>query len=67
VTPDGLKWRKSSRSTRPNNECVEVAVTEHDVFVRDSKNADGGRLKFGPLGWKNFLCAAKSGEYGPGQ
>lgn len=37
------KWRKSSRSTNTDN-CVEVASDL--AAVRDSKNPEGGQLRF---------------------
>ncbi|WP_084000716.1 DUF397 domain-containing protein [Actinomadura kijaniata] len=37
-------WRKSSRSTGQNDNCVEVAATPVTVALRDSKDPDGFKL-----------------------
>jgi hypothetical protein len=37
-------WFKSTRSEGGSDACVEVRITDTAVGVRDSKNADGGRL-----------------------
>ena len=44
-------------------ECVEIALVSSGAAVRDSKNADGARLKFGDAGWETFLAAAKTGSF----
>ncbi|MBB5774054.1 DUF397 domain-containing protein [Nonomuraea jabiensis] len=33
-----LEWRKSSYSTDPGGECVELASLWHHILIRDSKN-----------------------------
>ena len=37
-------WRKASRSTAQNDNCVEVAAAPGVVAVRDSKNPHGSVL-----------------------
>jgi hypothetical protein len=49
-----LRWRKSSHSGG-NGGCVEAAPTPAFVAVRDSKNRDGGQLKFTPTTWRALL------------
>ncbi|MFD0072102.1 DUF397 domain-containing protein [Streptomyces sp. NPDC127166] len=57
-----LDWFKSSYSSSSNgNDCVEVATTPGTVHVRDSKDAEGARLAFGPGAWAGFVAHA-SGE-----
>ncbi|MER5280648.1 DUF397 domain-containing protein [Streptomyces sp. NPDC002809] len=52
-----LKWVKSSYSDSSNgSECVEVATAPRTVRVRDSKNAHGPRLAFGPRAWADFAA-----------
>lgn len=62
-TVESLRWRKSSRSSAGGPECVEIALVSAGAAVRDSKNADGSRLRFGDAGWETFLAAAKTGSF----
>jgi hypothetical protein len=48
-------WRKSSYSGGGNNSCVEVAVADSAVGVRDSKNTSGPSLAFSPAAWRGFV------------
>lgn len=51
-----LEWFRSSYSSSGDgNDCVEVARTPGTVHVRDSKNAQGPRLAFGPGAWAGFV------------
>jgi hypothetical protein len=56
-----LVWRKSSRSTQDgsNGNCVEVAVSELSVVVRDSKSPDQGTLVLPKAGWAGFLAVTQ--------
>jgi hypothetical protein len=62
VAGDG-RWRKSSASGQ--SACVEVARSRdgHTVLLRDSKAADGPRLRLTPAAWRTFLAGAKAGEF----
>ncbi|MET9231774.1 DUF397 domain-containing protein [Lentzea sp. NPDC003310] len=60
---ESLRWRKSSRSSAGGPDCVEIALVRSGAAVRDSKNADGARLRFGDAGWDSFLHAAKIGSF----
>src|ERR671914_741273 len=51
---DGLSWRKSSRCNTQNN-CVEVALTDHGVAMRDSVAPHGGTLVFTREAWRDFV------------
>ena len=54
-------WRKSSYSNASAN-CVEVAVADASVRVRDSKqHGRGPVLEFSPAEWAAFLRLAKTG------
>ncbi|WP_405650319.1 DUF397 domain-containing protein [Streptomyces sp. NBC_00019] len=57
---DGAVWRRSSHSNN-NGACVELAVVEGVVAVRDSKDTDRPALVFSPLMWRAFLGAASEG------
>jgi hypothetical protein len=57
-------WRKSSLSNgNGGNNCVEVAVLDAAVAVRDSKNPSGPALLFGTAQWDAFVDGAKRGEF----
>lgn len=52
-----LAWFKSSYSDSSNpNDCVEVALAEAAVHVRDSKTPHGPRLGLSPTAWASFLA-----------
>lgn len=53
------RWRKSSHSGG-GNDCVEIASVTVGAAVRDSKNPDGPRLRFGSANWTAFLGRARS-------
>ncbi len=57
------QWRKSSYSGNTGN-CVEVAVTESEVGVRDSKDPDGARLIFTADEWRAFAAGIRGGGFG---
>ncbi|MER5769608.1 DUF397 domain-containing protein [Streptomyces sp. NPDC001985] len=56
--PEGLVWRRSSRSTAKNN-CVEAALLAPDgiLAVRDSKDTGRRPLRFSARAWSRFLTA----------
>ncbi|MCG3044071.1 DUF397 domain-containing protein [Streptomyces sp. S1A] len=50
-----LGWFKSSYSSAQGDDCVEVAVTEQAVHVRDSKDVSRPALAVGREGWGRFV------------
>ncbi len=54
-----MKWRKSSYSTNPQGECVEVAALPGGVAVRDSKDPNGPVLRFTREEWRAFLARVR--------
>lgn len=56
-------WRHSSYSQGSDQTCVDVAITEVSVLVRDSKDPDGPVLRFSWLEWEVFLIATRDGEF----
>lgn len=56
-----VHWVKSSHSG--SDGCVEVAFEADTVLVRDSKDPDGGVLRFDGREWDAFLAGAKAGEF----
>ena len=54
-------WRKSSASETGG--CVEVALMEQSVVVRDSKDPSGPMLTFSLPEWVAFLAGVRNGEF----
>lgn len=48
-----IVWHRSTKSGGAN--CVEVAVLDGSVLIRDSVNPDGAMLKLSPAEWYTFL------------
>ena len=62
-----LIWRKSSYSGGgTTNDCVEVAfgLSDDVTYMRDSKDPDGGVIKFASTGWTGLLQAVSEGKFG---
>ncbi|MFE2142629.1 DUF397 domain-containing protein [Streptomyces sp. NPDC059456] len=63
LTTSGLlisaRWRRSSRSTGMNN-CVETAVLDGLLAVRDSKRTDGPAVLFTGPAWHGFLASVRA-------
>ncbi|WP_435595642.1 DUF397 domain-containing protein [Streptomyces albogriseolus] len=54
-----LEWVKSSYSGTSGGDCVEVAVREDTVYVRDSKAVEAGPvLRVGRDPWAAFVALA---------
>ncbi|WP_030730420.1 DUF397 domain-containing protein [Streptomyces sp. NRRL F-2890] len=49
-----LAWFKSSYSGSQGDDCVEVAIGEQTVHVRDSKDATRPAFTVGREGWAGF-------------
>ncbi|MFJ8184756.1 DUF397 domain-containing protein [Streptomyces sp. NPDC096105] len=50
-----LAWFKSSYSGSSGDDCVEVAVTEQVIHVRDSKDVARPAFAVGREGWGQFV------------
>ncbi|MFD5911978.1 DUF397 domain-containing protein [Streptomyces massasporeus] len=55
MTPTPLTWIKSSYSGNDGPDCIEVAISNPTVHIRDSKAKDGARLAFPAEVWSDFL------------
>ncbi|MFE9975781.1 DUF397 domain-containing protein [Streptomyces hirsutus] len=55
-----LAWFKSSYSGTAGDNCVEVAITEQAIHVRDSKDVTRRPFVVGREGWAHFLDFAAS-------
>ncbi|MFD7553932.1 DUF397 domain-containing protein [Streptomyces sp. NPDC059835] len=60
-TVTDLDWFKSSYSSAQGDSCVEVAIAEHAVHVRDSKDMTRLHLAVGRDGWARFVRYAGRG------
>jgi hypothetical protein len=57
--PEKAVWRKSSYSSGGESNCVEVAMTDELVAVRDSKDPQSGHFVLTPEAWRGLLAVAK--------
>jgi hypothetical protein len=55
-------WKRSSRCEHAN--CVEVAIADTQVLVRDSACPDGTHLTFSVEAWVTFVESLRSGDLG---
>ncbi|MFF9202156.1 DUF397 domain-containing protein [Streptomyces sp. NPDC014986] len=56
-----LAWFKSSYSGTQGDDCVEIAIVEHAVHVRDSKDVTRPAFEVGREGWGQFVRFASEG------
>lgn len=56
-------WRKSSYSGGSGAECLEVAVGNPDVPVRDSNSPHGPVITFAAPHWTTFVAAVVEGQF----
>nr|WP_089326500.1 DUF397 domain-containing protein [Actinomadura meyerae] len=53
-------WRKSSRSNECGDACIELAVTDEAVLIRDSQDADGLLLVISRGDFRDLADALKN-------
>lgn len=53
-------WRKASRSTVQNDNCIEVADVSNVVALRDSKDPDGPKLFISHNDFRSFARVVKN-------
>lgn len=53
-TPE-LDWYKSSYSSAQGDSCIEVAITEQAIHVRDSKDVVRRPFTVGRESWAHFV------------
>lgn len=60
----GTEWRKSTKSGPNTDNCVEARVGDDgSIYVRDTKDRDGGTLAFTRDEWTAFVGGVKGGEF----
>ncbi|WP_405694842.1 DUF397 domain-containing protein [Streptomyces coelicoflavus] len=50
-----LAWYKSSYSGTQGDSCVEIAIAEEGVHIRDSKDVARPAFAVGRDGWRTFV------------
>ena len=55
------RWRRSTRCEAVA--CVEVAVIDGAIAMRDSKVVEGHLLCFSVSAWREFLTGVRAGEF----
>ncbi len=61
---DGLNWRTSSFSGGNGGACIEVAVHDGMILVRDTKDHGRGPVhRYTLAGWRAFVAGVRSGEF----
>lgn len=61
-TDASTHWFKSTRSAG-NGACVEIAVLQSAVAVRDSKDPNGPILSFETGSWRLFIADVSTGTF----
>ncbi|MBB4705705.1 DUF397 domain-containing protein [Sphaerisporangium siamense] len=56
-----VEWRTAARCTTKN--CVEVAIVDGLIAVRDSKDPANPALLYTESEWQVFIDGAKNGEF----
>jgi hypothetical protein len=62
LAEDGRHWFKSSRSSVAGH-CVEIAVTDTSIAMRDSKDVTGPVLQFAKQDFLAFVTGVKAAEF----
>ena len=58
---DSVKWTKSTFCA--DGQCIEVALIDDQVAVRDNKNVEQEALRFSQAEWATFLSRVAVGQY----
>jgi hypothetical protein len=56
-------WQKSRASGDSGGNCVEVAIIDGAVLLRNSQYPGGPVLSFSHAEWRAFLTGARGGEF----
>jgi hypothetical protein len=60
-TASGYNWRKARYSAN-DGACVEVALVNAQIYVRDSKDLCGCWLRYSVRSWRGFISNVKTGD-----
>ncbi|MEU8006469.1 DUF397 domain-containing protein [Catellatospora sp. NPDC049111] len=56
-----VSWRKSKRCD--TTACIEVAMIDSNIALRDSKNPEGPVLQFTREEWDAFVAGVEAGDF----
>jgi hypothetical protein len=56
-----LEWTRSTFCADSN--CVEISISDHNVYMRDGKNLEAPVLQFSRSEWDDFRIAVAAGEF----
>lgn len=59
---DDLHWRKASKSGN-GGDCVEMADTPDEIYVRDTKRREAGHITVKADSWRAFVAEIKAGQH----
>lgn len=66
MTQQFTDWRKSTHSSSSAGNCVEIALTQETIGVRDSKGGDTGPiLTVCGTAWSAFVRSVAAFDHGP--
>jgi hypothetical protein len=57
------RWRKASYSGNGGADCVEAGNVIGTVLIRDTKNRDGGTLRFTVAAWNGLVTDVQAGKF----
>ncbi|WP_395109871.1 DUF397 domain-containing protein [Actinomadura sp. SCN-SB] len=60
MTLSNVEWRRATRSTVQNDNCIEVASARNFIAVRDSKNPTGPKIILSRQGFRRLTEALKN-------
>jgi hypothetical protein len=66
ATPELRRTRSSDRHPIADGACVEVAITDEGVAVRDTKDRSKAPHIYTHAEWTAFISGVKDGEFGLG-
>ena len=64
--PSDYPWRKAKRSAN-DGACVELALVNGQIAVRDSKDPGGCWLRYPVRSWRDFTSSLKIEAYSSAQ
>ena len=60
-TDSALSWQRSRHCA--SSGCVEVAIKDGSIYLRDSKHVDSPVLQYDAEEWRAFVAGVKDGQF----